>query len=402
MDTENYFDYSNETPDIAKQKNIHSILPTLKWFFTHPNLKYAVTRMVTGLITLLLIAGCVFLLLRMIPKDGYYSKAVLQKLNTPAEQQRYKDSIDKKYGFDLPKIVQLRDFYWDILPIPRTYVTKYGFTDDTFTETVPTEWVTRLIYLGESQQVSPNTTTLDLLIEKIPVSFQISIISTILTYVFAYPMGVAMARHKGKWQDKLGNGFIVLNFAIPALVFYLIIWRVAILLLAALQSPLTTIMPNVPWSEYRKAFSTYSADYPIASIVPGIFSITFLSIPGVAMWVRRFMVDEGDSDYVKFARSKGLSEKAIMYKHVLRNAIVPLVRNFPAAFIGAIIGSYFVEKVWGIPGTGRLLITAMNPVSPDNGLVQGLVIVYAALSMISYILGDIVTMIVDPRIKLTK
>ena len=146
-------------------------------------------------------------------------------------------------------------------------------------------------------------------------------------------------------------------------------------------------------------FGTVYSDEKWQSLVPPIFCIVFLSIPGVSIWVRRFMVDELSSDYVKFARSKGLSENRIMYTHVLRNACVPLVRNLPATFIGAIIGSYYVEHIWSIPGTGSLLTGALSG-NPDVQLVQSLTFLYAALSMLSFLLGDIITVFADPRIKI--
>ena len=89
-----------------------------------------------------------------------------------------------------------------------------------------------------------------------------------------------------------------------------------------------------------------------------------------------------------------------MYKHVFRNAVIPLVRGLPATFIGAIIGSYYIEYIWTIPGTGILLIQGLQGSTPDVQLVQGLTVIYAALSMISFLLGDLVTVFFDPRIKL--
>ena len=113
------------------------------------------------------------------------------------------------------------------------------------------------------------------------------------------------------------------------------------------------------------------------------------------------MIDELTSDYVKFARSKGLSEGKIMYTHVLRNAMIPLVRNIPGTFLGAIVGSYYIETIWGIPGTGILLTTALSAADLDIPVVQGLTIFYAAISMISFLLGDLITVFFDPRIKIT-
>lgn len=131
-----------------------------------------------------------------------------------------------------------------------------------------------------------------------------------------------------------------------------------------------------------------------------IFSIVFLSIPGTSLWVRRFMVDELSSDYVRFARSKGLSENRILYTHVLKNAMVPLIRNIPAVFITSIIGSYFVEMIWSIPGTGNLMISALRAQRPNVPVIQGLTVIYSLLSMTAFLLGDIATALYDPRVKL--
>ena len=216
------------------------------------------------------------------------------------------------------------------------------------------------------------------------ISIVISLISTFGCYILAIPLGVAMARKPGGVADKIGNIFIVLNYAIPGIVFYLVMNRVF-------------GDPNIfGWAGFNYF---YDASRPI-TLFPPLFCIIFLAIPGVSIWVRRYMVDELSKDYVKFARSKGLSERRIMYTHVFRNASVPLIRNIPAVLIGSIVGSYFIENIWKIHGTGELLITALQGAQPDIQLIQGLTIIYAAMSMISFLLGDIVTVFFDPRIKL--
>ena len=121
---------------------------------------------------------------------------------------------------------------------------------------------------------------------------------------------------------------------------------------------------------------------------------------GIGLWVRRYMVDEFNSDYVKFARSKGLSENRIMGIHILRNAVVPLVRTFPSAIIGALMGSYFIENMYGIPGIGNALMVAQN--TSNAWLIQGIILFSALLSVLSYLFGDIVTAAVDPRISFSK
>lgn len=350
----------------------------------NPTLRYIVRRILSGLFTLFLIATVVFLLLRMIPKVNYLDQDAMQKMSS-TQREVYTLQIYRKYGFDKPLIYQLLLFWRDIIPIiPHRYCLEYSFTDSTYTEMVCKVGKEKLywMHLGQSQILEKNSTIWSILQKRMPISFGMSVITTLVTYILAYPLGVVMAKNKGKLVDKIGNGYIVLSLALPSLVFYCVIWII--------------------FQKIGLGASYSPTDKNYLVLIGPIFAMVFLSVPGQAMWVRRFMVDEGDADYVKFARSKGLTENRIMFTHVLRNAIVPLVRNFPAAFVGAIIGSYYAELVWSIPGTGRLLIRALDPIKPDNELVQGLVIVYAGISMISFLLGDIATVFADPRIKLTK
>lgn len=353
-------------------------------FWKNPTTIYILKRILSSFVTLFLVATVVFLLLRFIPKENYVDTNALQKIPTDKGKELYRQAIFREYGLDKPLLQGLWNFWLDIIPIiPRRHCLEHAFTDETFTNMIckPEANKVYLFYLGKSARYERGKTVMEVMSHRMPISFVISLISTFFTYILAYPLGVMMAKNKGKLVDKIGNGFIILNLAIPSLVFYFIIW---------------IIFGSIFGGAYSPAEQNYEA------LIAPILAMTILAIPGQAMWVRRFMVDEGDADYVKFARSKGLSENRIMFTHVFRNAMVPLVRNLPAAFVGSIIGSYYAEMVWNIPGTGRLMIRAMNVQTPDNELVQGLVIIYSAISMISFLLGDIATIFADPRIKLMK
>ena len=118
------------------------------------------------------------------------------------------------------------------------------------------------------------------------------------------------------------------------------------------------------------------------------------------MWTRRYMMDQINSDYVKLARAKGLNDKQIMVRHVLRNAFAPMAQNLPLSIIFTISGSLYVESLYSIPGMGSLLINAIK--AQDNPLVQCLVMFYAILSVVGMLLGDLAMMVCDPRITLTK
>ena len=111
------------------------------------------------------------------------------------------------------------------------------------------------------------------------------------------------------------------------------------------------------------------------------------------------MVDQQNADYVKFARSTGISEGQIFRKHILKNAAIPIIHGIPGAILFSLVGALITERVYVVPGVGGLMIEAIN--FYDNGVIVGVTLFYAALSIISLIIGDILMSVVDPRINFT-
>ena len=344
-------------------------------------LVYIVKRVLSLFITAILIVALVTLLLRLLPDYKLYDQNMYKVFEGKYGHdyaERYKNSELFRYGRvdsngnPISIFHSVFEYIYWVLPIPKKIPIRW--TSD-YSE-VMLYWE-GTSYFGKS--VVSNKYVLDEFNSKIGLSFQVSLTSIAAAYLVGYPLGVAMAKKPGGVVDKLGNIFVVLNYAIPGLVFYLFMQKI--------MAPTFGFGYDV----LRPSFS---------QLLPGIFSMAFLSIPGIIIWLRRFMLNELNSDYVKFARSKGLSETRIMYTHVLRNAIVPLARNIPATFLGAIIGSYFVEKIWSIPGTGDMLISALT--SMDVAVIQSLTVIYSIIGMIAFLLGDLVTVFLDPRIKLVE
>lgn len=346
--------------------------------YRKPTVNYIFHRITDAFITLMLIITAVFLLLRLIPKSRYINWDVYNGLSLRAKAN-YKESQYQKYGLDQPILKQLLDYYHKVLPIPQEVCVDDEFDPDQNYELVCVKKETKWIDLGTSIMWKYNQSITEIVGERFPLSFKFSIVSLVIAYMISYPLGVYMARSHGKMGDKIGNAYVILNIAVPALVFYYL-WNI-----------FGMKVLNFP--------SIFDANNLRSWIMP-LWALSFTGTGRFAMLIRRYMVDERNSDYVKFARSKGLSEKRIMYVHVLRNAIVPLVRGIPLALMFTIQGSYFVEMLWTIPGSGFLLITALT--KGDNPLVLGLVIIYAVLSMVALLLGDIITVFMDPRISLTK
>ena len=131
-----------------------------------------------------------------------------------------------------------------------------------------------------------------------------------------------------------------------------------------------------------------------------VLSLSLGNIAYYAMWLRRYMVDESNKDYVKLARAKGVPNAVISRRHVFRNAFVPLVQFIPTSVILTLMGSLYVESLYSIPGMGGLLVTAIQ--IQDNTLVQALVLIYASISILGLLTGDILMALLDPRISLGK
>ena len=142
----------------------------------------------------------------------------------------------------------------------------------------------------------------------------------------------------------------------------------------------------------------FSERNPVTWILPTI-SLSLSSIAWYAIWLRRFMVDEENQDYVKFAISKGMTGRQMRFKHIFRNAVVPLVQYFPMQMLLTISGSLIIESIYSIPGMGGLLVEAIKEM--NNSLVQILVMLFSVLGVLGVFLGDVLMALVDPRIKLT-
>ncbi len=141
----------------------------------------------------------------------------------------------------------------------------------------------------------------------------------------------------------------------------------------------------------------FNEDKLISYVLP-MLCVALGPTANYAMWIRRYMVDELNRDYIKLARAKGMKNNAIMLRHVLRNAFIPLAQYLPSSILYTVSGSIYVEALFSIPGTGGLLINAIQ--KQDNPLVQALVLLYAVIGIGGLLLGDLAMAICDPRIKL--
>lgn len=214
---------------------------------------------------------------------------------------------------------------------------------------------------------------------KIYYSFIISILASFFTYLFGLPLGILMAKKKDTWVDNLGNAYVIFMIAVPSLAYYFMFKAVA-----------TKVgLPTL-----------FSLDNPtVAMYITPVLASLAASVAGTMKWMRRYMVDQMNSDYVKFARAEGLSEFEIFTKHIFKNAAIPIAHGIPNTVIMALSGSIMMERIFTIPGVGGLLVEAIG--AYDNSVIVGVAFFYGVLSIISTILGDITMAIMDPRISYT-
>lgn len=307
-------------------------------------LQYLAKRLGRSVISLFIIISVVFILLRQMPIEGYFAN--FEKM-TDLQIQNGLDAL----GLNDPIIEQLGRFWGNLL---------HGD-------------------LGKSITYRQNVDVVTIIGEKIPYSIKLGSMAILVSLVFGIPLGAMMARHKGKFFDKFGTLFIVFIQAVPSAVYFLFI-----------QLYGTTIL-DIPL--------LFDESNPKSWILP-VFSMSLGNIAYYGMWLRRYMVDEINKDYVKLATAKGVSGNKVFFRHVFRNAFVPMIQYLPTSFLNTVVGSIYIESLYSIPGMGGLLVQVIK--KSDNTMVQGIVLLYATVGVLGLLLGDILMTIIDPRISLSK
>jgi len=309
-------------------------------------LKYTIKRLLHSLLTILIIVTIVFLLMRLLPTDYYFTEDELMKLTEAEKMDRLRAAglLDNVF-------VQLMRFYKGLL--------RFDF--------------------GTSTRIQSGVAVTEVIASKVVVSLKLGTIALCFSLVVGVIIGVFSALFKGGLVDKLGTAYAIFTNAVPELVSY------------SLVLIFGSRVVGLP--------SLYSVRRPVISAVLPVVCLALPSIANDILWTRRYMVDELNKDYLKLAKLKGMKESTIMFKHVLRNAFVPIAQNIPGYFLLTISGSLLVERFFSVPGMGPLLADAIARY--DTNVVQALVMLYATLGVMGVFLGDVLMAIIDPRISLT-
>ncbi|MBH1987466.1 MAG: microcin C ABC transporter permease YejB [Burkholderiales bacterium] len=233
--------------------------------------------------------------------------------------------------------------------------------------------------------------------EKLPVSISLGLWTFFLSYLVSVPLGIAKAVRAGSRFDMVTSILVLVGYAVPGFVL-----GVALLVLFGGGSflqlfPLRGLTsPN--WDEL--SLMAKVTDYlwhialPVTASVVGSFAV-------ITMLTKNAFLDEIRKQYVLTARAKGLDERKVLWKHVFRNALIPLITGFPAAFIGAFFtGSLLIETLFSLDGLG--LLGYESVMRRDYPVVLGTLYLFTLIGLVTKLIGDLCYVWVDPRVKLDK
>ena len=237
-----------------------------------------------------------------------------------------------------------------------------------------------------------NKSVWELIKEKLPVSISLGLWTFSISYLVAVPLGVAKAVRAGSTFDLLTTVLILIGYAIPGFVL-----GVALLVIFGGQLQWFPLRGLTSSNFDELSRGAQVVDYlwhialPVTAMVAGSFAVT-------AMLTKNAFLEEIRKQYVLTARAKGLSERQVLYKHVFRNALIPIITGFPAAFIGAFFaGSLLIETLFSLDGLG--LLSYESVIRRDYPVVLGTLYLFTLIGLVTKLVSDLCYVWVDPRVK---
>lgn len=253
-------------------------------------------------------------------------------------------------------------------------------------------WLGKLARLDFGRSFAPdNRPVIDKIAERIPITLSLSIIALVIEFGLAIPIGIFAAIRQNTIIDKGITVFVFIGFAVPT--FWL-----ALLLMYLFGVKLGWLPISGLHSLGSEGYGTlrWLADMAKHLIMP-IAVASFGSLAGVSRYMRSTMLEVIRQDYITTARAKGLSEKTVIMRHALHNALLPVITLLGFSLPGLIGGAVIFETIYAIPGMGQLFYAGV--MSRDYPLVMGILVIGAFLTLLGNLLADISYAIADPRIR---
>lgn len=316
-------------------------------------MRYFGKKLITLIMTLFVVSVAAFLAFQIIPGDVVGS--ILGTEATPEREAQLREEL----GLNDPPVTRYVNWITDVLrgDLGRSY--RYSKS------------------MNEMMPVA------ELIGDKLPVTLWLSFLAILMIIAVAIPLGVLWAKSKSRVLDAAMSVLTQTTMAVPS--FFL-----GILVTYLFGMVLKWFTPG--------GYVSYQDNFPgfIAYLIFPALSVAIPKIAMTARFLRNSMLTEMGSDYVRTARSKGCTEQRVMYGHVLRNALMPVVTFLGMIIAEIVAGSIVVEQVFGLPGVGRLLISSIS--TRDLPVVEVLVLYITSVVIIVYVLVDMLYRLIDPRI----
>ena len=327
---------------------------------------YLVKRLLEMIPTLLGITLLSFFIIHLAPGKPTDIFTELNPKITPEARER----LERLYNLDKPVIVQ------------------YGM------------WLKKIVRLDFGESFSSDRRPVmeriwdrkqPLIQRRLFITFMINLISMVVIVLIAIPIGISSATHRNTLYDKITTTIVFLGFAMPSF------WLALLLMIL--------FGVHLHWLPISQLKSMNNGSLPLAGkawdiakhLILPVFVSSFTGLAADSRFMRSSMLEVIRQDYITVARAKGLSERAVIYKHAFRNALLPIVTLMGLSVGGLIGGSVIFENIFGIPGMGQLFY--MSVMTRDYPMVMGVLTIGAILTLIGNLLADVGYMLADPRIR---
>ncbi len=299
-----------------------------------------------------------FIVIHLAPGSPTDMETTMNPLAGEAARRR----LNELYGLDKPLLVQ----YWD--------------------------WLVRILHLDFGVSMAADARpVMDKILERLPLTLGMNVASLVLTLLIAVPVGVLSACMRGSLLDRAVTVLVFIGFAMPSFWF-------ALLLMLYFGIDLGWFPISGITSLNFAAMGTWEKICDVAShLALPITVYTAGSLAGMSRYMRACMLEVLDQDYMLTARAKGLSQAAVVWRHGMRNALLPLITLLGLSVPGLIGGSVIIESIFALPGLGQLFYAAV--MARDYTLIMGNLVLGAALTLLGNVLADVCYGLADPRIR---
>jgi peptide/nickel transport system permease protein len=323
---------------------------------------YIIRRILLLFPTLLGITLLTFFLIRLAPGNAALLKGGGGENGARAMTAEQREQTIKLYGLDKPAYVAYLD------------------------------WLAKVARLDFGESFKDHRAVSAKIGERLGLTISLAGSALVLSYLIAIPLGVAAALKRGQVVDRTISFVVFVLYSIPSFVAaLLLILFVAggdyldLLPMYGFNSINASEMGNFQWFRDR-----------ILHMILPVFCLTYASLASISRYARVSMLEALGQDFVRTARAKGLSERLVIFRHALRNALIPIITVFALELPVLIGGAVIVESIFTLPGMGQLMLQALE--ARDEPVIMGVTTLAAVVTLLGYLLADILYVVVDPRI----